>query len=295
MSVQHQFGGSWTEEKLERIRKYLSAYTTIFTQNHRAANLRTIYVDAFAGTGYRTSASERVPSPSLPLFDDDDAKSFQKGSAHIALEVEPPFNRYLFIEPVAERIEELQKLKKQFSHRAQQIDVRQNEANDFLRHWCADTDWRTHRAVVFLDPYGMEVEWPTIEAISRTQAIDLWLLFPLGQAVNRLLTRYHPPTESWANRLTKFFGTDEWEKAFYRSSRQGTLFGPEMGLEKEADFDSIGDFFVQRLERIFAKVAKKPLPLRNSKNVPIYLLCFAAANPKGAPTAVKIAEHILKG
>jgi hypothetical protein len=94
--------------------------------------------------------------------------------------------------------------------------------------------------------------------------------------------------------LTKCFGTDEWKKAFYRSSRQCTLFGPEAGLEKETDFDSIGDFFVQRLATDFAKVVKKPLPLRNSKNVPIYLLCFAAANPRGAPTAVKIAEHILK-
>jgi hypothetical protein len=65
-------------------------------------------------------------------------------------------------------------------------------------------------------------------------------------------------------------------------------------LEKAADFDSIGDFFVQRLETIFAKVAKKPLPLRNSKNVPIYLLCFAVANPRGAPTAVKIAADVLK-
>ena len=58
MTSQHQFGGSWTEEKLDRIRKYLAAYTTIFTQNSRAATYRTIYVDAFAGTGYRTASSQ---------------------------------------------------------------------------------------------------------------------------------------------------------------------------------------------------------------------------------------------
>jgi hypothetical protein len=33
----HQFGGRWTEEKLERLRKYLRAYTTIFKGNERAA------------------------------------------------------------------------------------------------------------------------------------------------------------------------------------------------------------------------------------------------------------------
>jgi hypothetical protein len=30
---EHQFGGSWTEDKLDRLRSYLMAYRTIFTQN----------------------------------------------------------------------------------------------------------------------------------------------------------------------------------------------------------------------------------------------------------------------
>jgi three-Cys-motif partner protein len=50
----HKFGGSWTEEKLECLKSYLGAYTTIFTGNPRAKFYTTTYVDAFAGTGYRT-------------------------------------------------------------------------------------------------------------------------------------------------------------------------------------------------------------------------------------------------
>ena len=34
--------------------------------------------------------------------------------------------------------------------------------------------------------------------------------------------------------------------------------------------------------------------LKNRANCPLYLLCFAAGNPKGAPIAVGIANHILK-
>jgi len=37
------------------------------------------------------------------------------------------------------------------------------------------------------------------------------------------------------------------------------------------------------------------LMLCNSRNNPIFLLCFASANPKGAPTAVRIAQYLLKG
>jgi three-Cys-motif partner protein len=153
MTSQHQFGGSWTEEKLNRVRKYLTAYTTIFTQNPGAATYQTIYVDAFAGTGYRTASSQPT-STALPLFADEDAASLQQGSAAIALETEPPFNHYLFIEQVAERAVELQRLQQQFPHRAQRITIRHDNANTFLQQWCRVTNWRTYRAMVFLDPTG---------------------------------------------------------------------------------------------------------------------------------------------
>jgi three-Cys-motif partner protein len=65
MSTIHQFGGDWTNEKLERVRKYLHEYTKIFNANPRAKKLHTIYVDAFAGTGYRTSKSDQ---PRRSLF-----------------------------------------------------------------------------------------------------------------------------------------------------------------------------------------------------------------------------------
>lgn len=153
-----------------------------------------------------------------------------------------------------------------------------------------------NRAVVFLDPYGMETEWKTIELIAQTKAIDLWILFPLGQAVNRLLTKNRIPQGALADRLIKFFGTDDWKDAFYKKEDQQTyLFDLTPASVKTASFDSIGKYFVNRLKNVFARVADNPLPLCNSKNVPIYLLCFAASNPKGAPTAVNIAQDILGG
>lgn len=73
-----------------------------------------------------------------------------------------------------------------------------------------------------------------------------------------------------------------------------SMFDTEEQVEKTASFASIEKFFVDRLKTIFHQVAENPLSLYNSKNVPIYLLCFAAANPKGSETAVKIAQDILK-
>lgn len=294
--AKHIFGGDWTADKLTRVGKYLCAYTTIFENNARASYLTTTYVDAFAGTGERSdSASRRTKALASMLEEEDDAdaEALQKGSARIALEVEPPFDRFLFIEQSAKRVKELENLRKEFANRADAIRIEQGDANEVLKQWCQDTNWRKHRAVVFLDPYGMQVEWATIEAIAKTKAIDLWILFPLGMAVNRLLTRKQPPPKNWADALTRFFGNEDWKREFYPKRKERTLFGEEETERKEADFEQIKRYFLKRLKSVFEKAAPNPLVLTNSKGVPIYLLCFAAGNPRGAATAVKIATYIL--
>ena len=293
----HRFGGQWTEEKLDRLKDYLSAYTKIFDRNERARYFQTTFVDAFAGTGYRTvEGDDGQESPSSLLqdvYDDEEAEAFQKGSARIAVETEPSFDNYLFIEENPNYAQALEQLRDQFPHKAHTITIVQGEANEELRNWCRETDWSRNRAVVFLDPYGMEVEWTTIEAIASTQAIDLWILFPLGQAVNRLLTRNKLPEGKWAERLTILFGTEAWKDAFYQPRRQMSWLDSDDTVEKDTNFEKIGEYFLERLGTIFDRVADNPLSLRNSRNVPIYLLCFAAGNPKGASTAVKIAQDIL--
>ena len=291
----HEFGGDWTTDKLERLRKYLCAYMTIFTRNPKAQYFTTNYVDAFAGTGYRVVSAKRGgKAPAFSEAADPDAESFKKGSACIALEVEPSFDRFIFIERDVDRVKELEALRDRFPDKAKGVQVEQGEANAFLKRWCKETDWKKHRAVVFLDPYGMQVDWQTLEALARTQAIDLWLLFPLGVAVNRLLTKAGPPPKEWASALTRIFGTEDWEKVFYPKKQEQTLWGPEETRRKEATLEAVGRFMLDRLKTIFEAVAPNPLPLRNSTNTPIYLLCFAASNPRGAKTAVKIARHILE-
>lgn len=296
--MMHRFGGKWTEEKLERLHKYLMAYRRIFTGNPRAAYFSTYYVDAFAGSGSREIGKSSDGSRA-PLFGDGgdgDVLEYKRGSARIALEIESPFDHYLFIDADPEHISELEMFKSEYRLLADRIEIKNAEANDYMKHWCEEMNWGRNRAVMFLDPYGMQVEWDTIEAVASTKAVDMWLLFPLGQAVNRLLTKDEPPPDAWAARLTKMLGTDEWRNDFYRRIENRDLFDEaDDKFLKTATYESIGSFFIERLRSVFAGVADRPLALYNSKNIPIYLLCFAAGNPKGAPTAVKIADDLLQG
>jgi three-Cys-motif partner protein len=291
-----QFGGKWTEEKLGRLRKYLAAYMRIFSTNERAKHLRTTYLDAFAGSGERSEEREGADD-TAPLFVDweaAEAAEFFKGSAEIALETQPPFDNYIFVERDPAYAAALDKLRNRFTHLSERVQIVAADANAFLISWCNSTDWRRNRAVVFLDPYGMQVDWSTIETIARTQAIDLWILYPLGQAVNRLLKRQGPPTGGWADRLTRSFGSDEWKERFYKPSAQGRLFGGQPTVQREADLEALGKYFLERLGIVFNAVASNALELRNSRGNPLFLLCFAAGNPQGSKTAVKIANDILK-
>jgi three-Cys-motif partner protein len=282
------FGGDWTTRKLEKLRKYLAAYTTIMSRQP----FRFAYIDAFAGTGYL--AAEKDDSFLFPDLVGNEGPAFRHGSARIALDVDPPFMKYLFIELHPDRCHELDHLRSDRPQKADRIEVIHGECNSLLIDRCRNYNWSQHRAVLFLDPFGMQVRWETVEAIASTKAIDLWYLFPIGIGVNRMLTSGHHPSKAFSDRLDVVLGTDAWRSAFYRSSREVGLFGDEHVVQKDTDFDRIKDFFLDRLRRLFPGVADNPLILRNSRNSPMYLLCFAAANERGAPVAVKIAQQILK-
>lgn len=290
----HRFGGEWTTRKLDVLADYLKGYTTALKQ----ARFEKWYVDAFAGTGYRDARRQNAKGAGsqnllLPDLAEAEPQDLLDGSARRALLAEPRFERYVFIERKAEHCARLEKLKAEFPNIASRVEVHQGDANDQLQAMCSG-DWRSRRAVLFLDPYGMQVEWATIEAIARTQAIDLWVLFPLGIGVNRLLTKSGQIPESWCRRLDLLLGTKDWYEEFYRVETTPALFGGDQERVVKASAGAIGKYFNRRLEAIFAGVAAQPAVLRNSRNNPLYLLCFAVGNARGRDIALRIANHLLK-
>ena len=292
----HSFGGDWTSTKLDILGEYLGRYT-IALKNQPSPNRPFVkaYIDAFAGTGYRSRGGDEEATPETLLFPDLAEPAPQElldGSARMALKTQPRFDRYIFIERSPKRCQELEGLKAEFPDVARDIKIKQGEANEQIRMLCKK-DWSSRRAVLFLDPYGMQVEWETIEAIAATKAIDLWVLFPLGVGVNRLLTRSGEISPSWRARLDKLLGRRDWYDKFYRVESEPSLFGTEDHVVK-ATMETIGRYFVERLKEVFPGVAEEPAILRNSARCPLYLLCFAASNRRGAPTALRIANHLLK-
>lgn len=286
--------GNWTSRKLDVVARYLSSYTTAL----KNTPFEKLYVDAFAGTGYRTMIPDEKDSHveldlALPELAEPEPQELLQGSARRALATEPRFDRYLFIERSARRCRELEKLKIELPELADTVEILQGDANEKLQNLCG-VDWRSRRAVLFLDPYGMQVDWHTIEAIAATKAIDLWLLFPLGIGVNRLLKRTGDIPLPWRDRLDRLLGTTDWYDEFYRVEAAPDLFDGDVEHVVKASTSTIGRYFNQRLASVFAGVASEPGVLRNSRNNPLFLLCFAVGNTRGREIALRIANHLLK-
>ena len=252
-----KFGGEWTTEKLEILQKYLSAYTTVLRNKPCAARpFRLLYIDAFAGTGHLDLKSNNCQNTAPYLFPEGETKEaqqFMDGSARVSLKITHPFNQYIFMEKTAKGCAQLLALRDEFPQLGKKIRVEQGDCNEIIRTICQQYDWKRTRAVIFLDPFGMQVDWNTIEQISATKAMDLWLLFPIS-AVNRMLTSNGEMPESWAQKLESFFGTTNWKKRFYSEERQPSLFDlNKTTIHKDTSFKDIGEFMTELKDLLSAK------------------------------------------
>jgi three-Cys-motif partner protein len=92
----------------------------------------------------------------------------------------PSFDRYCFIEKDEDHCEAPRRLAADFPDRS--IECHCADANQVIERICRETPWQHRvgtRGVAFLDPYGMQIDWITVEAIAWTRAIDCWYFFPL--------------------------------------------------------------------------------------------------------------------
>lgn len=290
MSIaEHEFGSGSTDIKLSVVEGYLRA----FNQALRPIFRDLWYIDAFAGTGERT---ERVEASEASLFDAGSPERVERrrGSAKIAIDIQPTFDRITFIEKNPKHCAALEALRAE--HPGRRIEVRNGVADTEIRSLIAGQSWASRRAVILLDPYGMSVSWETLVEIQKTKAVDVWYLVSLSGLFRQAARDGRALDKSKRAAITRMFGTDEWEAAWYTKTTKTDLFGEVDELhQRTADVSAIEAYATKRLSELFPKVLK-PLRLENARGVPIFSLFFAVSNPDGKAIglAQKIAGHMLK-
>ncbi|MBM3608548.1 MAG: three-Cys-motif partner protein TcmP [Alphaproteobacteria bacterium] len=284
-----EFGGNWTEEKLVVMRNYFQAYTVALKKQP----FRKYYVDAFAGSGSRVEKSTREEESNFFGEDFEDFVKVKNGSVRVALSIEPKFDRYIFADLSDKNVAALEELKLEFSDRNIEIEV--NNANDFLKKFAEKTNWKTSCAAVFIDPFGMQVDWSALAALANTRAVDIALLFPTGP-LNRMLARNGKIPDNWATRIDAHLGPCDWREQMYQRIVKRDLFSDIIEFdEKHVTAEGLRDFVASRLRDIFPHVCDHALELRNSKNSILYHLFITCANlsPVAGGLAMRIAKSAI--
>lgn len=292
------WGGSWTEQKLDTFESYVKAYLTIMNVYRDKFKWKLIYFDGFAGSGTRSAEEQQEEAQqALNLFGEDnfDAQDLQvyQGAAERVVRLEDQmrgFDFYYFIDLMEENCARLELKLAQYPTQGFK-QFRPGDANDMTLQLGAAMKRDTHlKTLALLDPFGMSIDWSSIEAIAG-KSIDLWILLPSGVIINRLLEK--DGSLKHHEKLERFFGMDrqaikDW---FYEERSELNIFGETMQWYEKKDnpIQRIADLYIERLGELFPYVTNEPLVMRNSNNVPIFHFVCASFNQ----TAVKIAQQII--
>jgi len=288
------WGNSWTEDKLNAFTKYVNAYLTIMNANKKKYGWRTLYFDGFAGSGdlnKKGGISSATPDNPLILdFGIEEAETkVYKGAAERILTLQKKFDYYYFIDLNGESLKKLEEKLRPFDI-SNRLQFREGDANKYLKEMSATLKKdKKLKALVLLDPFGMQINWESIEFLAGT-ASDVWILIPSGVIINRLLDRKGELTN--INKLCSFFGLteDEIRKEFYTEKVSQTLFGEQTNIQKISEpIKKIADLYIKRLHGVWKYVSQEPLIMKNTRNVEIFHFAFASNNPAG----LKIAKDII--
>lgn len=290
-----QWGGRWTEEKLDAFEKYVKAYLTIMNSYRDKFHWKLLYFDGFAGSGSRIDRrKESDSSLMLDFFKDDFLKieelNVYKGAAERVLSIpQRGFDYYYFIDKDEESSQKLRNVLSQYA-KDHILVFRNSDANLQIEKLVEAMKKDSKlTSLILLDPFGMQVDWKSIELLKDLHA-DLWILIPTGVIINRLLDKKGELT--YIEKLTTYFGKDDnfLRNYFYTKKQETTLFGDIEIIEKVKEpIRYIAELYISQLGKIFKFVTPNPLVLYNTRKTPIFHFACASNNK----VAIKIANEII--
>lgn len=263
--------GPWTEQKLDIIRAYSSAYSSILKKQRIIKHFA--YIDGFAGPGHhvsRTTGKTIEGSPAIAL---------QCGFSHCHL-----------VDLEGKRTDQLQQL----AEGRDDVTVYTGDCSEVLLKevfpQCQFADF--HRALCLLDPYDLNPRWEVVHTAGNMNSIELFINFMIMDANMNVLLKAGPDaaSEQQISRMNAFWGDETWRDAAY-VKRPG-LFGD---VTEKAVNESIASAYRMRLKDVAGfSFVPEPVAMLSSTGAGIYYLFFASQNETGARIARSIFDKYRK-
>lgn len=175
--------GPWVKRKLNFLKWYLPIHTTEISKYFS----QFYYIDGFAGSG-----KNRI----------ENTDEIMNGSALIALDIDPPFTNYVFMEANGYYFFELRE------------HIRDHPKYPDIQTFFDDCNARIPEIVrkmpseahifAFLDPEGLELHWKTVEELAKRKEVGLLITFSIMGVVRCA------QSERGEKALDDFYGTTTW-------------------------------------------------------------------------------------
>jgi three-Cys-motif partner protein len=294
-------------EALIKLDRFLNEYTE--NLERKVWCRRYHYIDAFAGSGTRVSTESHAgPNDCDSLIaiaeygqNQSEHVEFTGQSPNTAVRIDRPFGSYTFIEQSLRRNHLLEEISKEF--KGLKIRVVRESCSTYLRRLSLRTEWKSQRALLFLDPLRMLTNWETVALMAQTKAIEIMLNFPVGVALQKRIPHDSSSLSSTRRAcLDRFFGSTEWFDLVYSAIATGE---PMRATERSSSSSApavltsairttdpgrrLVSWYRQRLMTIFGAVSK-PFLVRNNSHGQLYYLMFAAHKA----SSVELAQPFLE-
>ena len=259
--------GYWSEIKLDIVRKYSHEYSNILANQQSIR--KHLYIDAFAGAGVHISKQ---------------TGEYVLGSPLNALNVEPPFSEYHFIDMDGDKADHLRK----YVGNNPAVSIYEEDCNTILlKHVFSRARYCDfHRALCLLDPYALNLNWEVVQTAGQSKSIEIFLNFMvMDMNMNVLWKNPDKVSPAQVARMDAFWGDNSWRNILYKKSP--SLF--DYDLEDKVSNDGVVAAYRERLKKVAGfDYVPEPIPMRNAGGAIVYYLFFASPNKTGA----EIVEYI---
>jgi three-Cys-motif partner protein len=246
--------GDWGQEKYQ----LLNLYVQLFSASMKSKWDCRVYLDLFAGSGRsRVKGTSRIVA----------------GSPLIALDVDPPFDHYIFCEKNKEKIQALETRVRRDHSRANVV-FQSGDANEFISQILDKIP--KHRpgfrvlSFCFVDPYNLgDLAFDTIDRLSD-RFIDFLVLIATDMDASRNISKYEVAANTTVER---FLGVSHWRAEWAKAKESGESFS-----------SYLMDRFSRQMEArryIRAPIEDTKLVRSTEKNLPLYRLALFSRHELG--------------
>ena len=203
--------GRWARTKY----RLISLYDALFSTGMKDKWDVRFYLDLYAGAGYN-----KIRGTSTIVF----------GSPLLAINVKHPFDKYIFCEEAADKLEALKQRTKRLAPNADVTYIAgdcNSKINDILKAIPRGSKELKVLGLCLVDPYDLGIKIETLRLLS-SRFIDFLCLLALSMDARRNYQRYVEPE---SKKVDDFLGDSEWRKKWATAQASRIEFPKFLAVE----------------------------------------------------------------